>query len=294
MREEEPTINHQFDVWHLQKTLKRNYRLYQSFLCQSNIVERHNNAMDMFNKINFQMLTKSIKEIGTDTNEKVKGGLKLSLYYLLLSCGRIFEAKLRHNEEIEEADIVKNFLSDLKLFEYRLFGDARLSIETQQKKISKKPSKLPLVEDLKMIRKYCVSKMQQFTQFDLIDTTQYIELRNCAVVRLTLLNGRRGGEPARLLLEEFKEGMEDNCINNRDINMLDSMDQILLDRFKVCYQSGKGRSLVPLLLPEDTFKALQIIADPERRKDACVSEKNPFLFAPTNGQHKEGENHVQG
>lgn len=133
-------------------------RLYQNFLYQGNPLERYNNAMDMFNKINFPILKKSIKDIGTDADIKVKGGLKLSIFYLLLSTGRIFEAKLRHENELEEADIVKMFLSDLKLFEYKVFGDARLSILTQQKKVSKKPSELPYEGDLKMIRKYCISK----------------------------------------------------------------------------------------------------------------------------------------
>jgi len=85
-------------------------RLYQNFLCQSNPLERYNNAMDMFNKINFPILKKSIKDIGTDADIKVKGGLKLSIFYLLLSTGRIFEAKLRHENELEEADIVKMFI----------------------------------------------------------------------------------------------------------------------------------------------------------------------------------------
>jgi len=72
------------------------------------------------------------------------------------------------------------------------------------------------------------------------------------------------------------------------------MDKILLDRFKVCYQPGKGRSLVPLLMPDDTFETLHILADPERRRDALVSEKNPYLFAPTNSNRKCAHNHVQG
>jgi len=98
-----------------------------------------------------------------------------------------------------------------------------------------------------------------------------------------------------LTLDEFQEGMEDGWINKRDVNVLDSMEKVLLDRFKIFYQSGKGRSLVPLLLPEDTFAALKILADPERRRDALVSNKNPFLFPPTNSNQKIwGQNHVQG
>jgi len=97
--------------------------------------------------------------LGTDRKCQIKGGLKLSLYYLLLSTGRMFEAKLRHEDEVEEANIVNLFLSDLKLFESRIFGAARLSIHTSQKRVSKKPSNLPVEEDLKMIRKNCVSKM---------------------------------------------------------------------------------------------------------------------------------------
>ena len=46
-------------------------------------------------------------------------------------------------------------------------------------------------------------------------THSYIELRNIAAARLTLLCGRQEGEPGRVLLDEWKEALSDSWIDQQ-------------------------------------------------------------------------------
>ena len=63
---------------------------------------------------------------------------------------------------------------------------------------------LPLEVDIKMIRHHAIDIMRKYEAdaFQMWDIHSFVELRDCACTRLTLFNGRRGREPARLRLQE--------------------------------------------------------------------------------------------
>jgi len=69
------------------------------------------------------------------------------------------------------------------------------------------------------------------------------------VARLTLLNAWCGGEPSRLLLKEWKDAENDVWLPNSTINAIeDPAEQVLVGKFKIAYQAGKGKQhLVSLL-----------------------------------------------
>jgi len=114
----------------------------------------------------------------------------------------------------------------------------------------------------------------------------YIMLSNAICTRLTLFNGRRGGEPARLSLTDLKDGFSDHWIDTERVSKLDSLDQKLFDKLKITYMSGKGNWLVPVLIPEDTIDSLRILADPALHLSAGISDENIYIFASTKGSKK--------
>ena len=68
----------------------------------------------------------------------------------------------------------------------------------------RKPRKLPLEEDLSIVRCHLIKTMNDFNdEYEFQDVHAYVTLRNVVCARLTLLCGRMGGEPAHMLLEDW-------------------------------------------------------------------------------------------
>ncbi|XP_065677435.1 uncharacterized protein LOC136071762 [Hydra vulgaris] len=77
------------------------------------------------------------------------------------------------------------------------------------------------------------------SKFNFDDESSYKKLRNAACARITLLNGRRGGEPARILLADWLQGENDEWIDKQRLKNSDSLDRILVKSMKVIYMTGK-------------------------------------------------------
>ena len=270
-------------------------RLYIQFTL-TNPLQKYFNIIDMFNKDNFSSLLKSIEELST--GDKLKPGLKLSLYYCILSAAKYFHVEFLQHDELDKAEMLQKFISVLKINEKIHFMDARLDIDLTRQRTLRKPSELPLSSDLDVLKKYLrqtikdISSRSKQTE---INVSEYINLRNCLCSRLTLLNGRRGGEAARLLTKDFQEGCTNQWIDSNHYQKLDPLERQLVDQVKICYQTGKGnKRLVPLLIPNECLNGMEILLNERYRTSACISKDNPFLFAPTNTAKKNLHGHISG
>ena len=76
--------------------------------------------------------------------------------------------------------------------------------------------------------------------FNFDDSHSYVELRDVACTRLTLLNGRRGGDPDRFLMSDWKDAESDAWIDTQRLKTLDILDQKLVQFMKISYMTGKG------------------------------------------------------
>ena len=129
------------------------------------------------------------------------------------------------------------------------------------------------------------------SKFHFDDESSYKNLRNAACARITLLNGRRGGEPARFLLADWLQGGNDEWIDKQRLKNLDSLDCILVKSMKVIYMTGKGNNhLVPVIIPEDMILAMKKLSNESFSKVGGVLSNNKFIFASSKGS----ENHVSG
>ena len=105
----------------------------------------------------------------------------------------------------------------------------------------------------------------------------FCEMRNLIITRITIYNGRRGGEPSRLTLEEWTQAMGDAWVSKRDRKNLNSTDGSMAERHKLAYQVGKGNiRLVSTLIPLDVIDSLEKLV--RMRKFASVRTDNKFLF----------------
>ncbi|GFO17231.1 histone-lysine N-methyltransferase setd8-a [Plakobranchus ocellatus] len=90
------------------------------------------------------------------------------------------------------------------------------------------------------------------------DKHNFVKVRNLVLSRLIMFNSRRGGEPARLTVNEWREAITGTWIDPNLIERInDPIEKYLIDNLKLAYQVGKSsRKLVPVLFPKDTLEPI--------------------------------------
>jgi integrase len=237
----------------------------------------------MFCRENFEVLCEAIEDITVNEDKTVKSGSRVNLYYLLLKSIK----KLRDRMFLEKIDNLykdlRNYCEFFKSNEAAITTSARYFLEHTNLKKTRRPAQLPLEEDIKLIHSYTLKQMNKISAgFEFSSASTFIEVRNLVMTRLTLFNGRRGGEVGRLLLEEWMDGERDGWIDKQRLAKLSPADKVLANSMKMVYLPGKGnRHLVSIIVPNDTVGAMNLLADESFRKDANVDVTNNFLFAST-------------
>ena len=194
-------------------------------------------------------------------------------------------------EKDEKAAELDKFVQGFELLEDFIFGDAQY--ELNKRRQINKPEKLPDEGDIRLVRDKIITTMRDICAdpFHIWDKNTYVRIRDSACTRLTLLNARRGGEPGRVTIAEWREALNDKWIDKQRSEDFDDLDQVLIKSLKVTYLTGKGNNhLVPLLIPGDTTEALQKLSNQEARNQAGVCEMNEYLFASIH----QSEDHVSG
>ena len=241
---------------------------------------------EIFNRKHFDFLETAVIRMSEKEDGGQKHGLKLSLGYLLKKVCTILKGTLLTTPgNDDKASEVDKFLDVLKLKWPLIFGDAEYEAHMRRQDVLRKPCQMPDEADLQLLRDFTVRELARFTadKYKFLGKSEYIFLRSLAISRLTLFNARRGGEPARLTLAEWEDAKAGVWLDKRAVNKLDYIDKSIIQRLKVCYQSGKGNGkVVPVTIPQDTEPALHLLADPESRKAANIHPKNTFLFAHEN------------
>ena len=127
---------------------------------------------------------------------------------------------------------------------------------------------MPLEADVKKLREFIVSEMTRISEDNVtfFDVHQFVRLRNLIVSRLTLFNARRGGEPARMSMEDWANAESNAWIDPQLVeNIKDPLEKALLEKYKLAYQCGKGsKRLVPVLIPMDTLGPIKKTCRGER------------------------------
>lgn len=208
---------------------------------------------------------------------------------MLKSAAKIVKGTYLIEDKDELSNNVDKFVSVLELSSNYLFGDATYKINQQRQIKLRKPEALPQEDDVRCLRDYTVQRMECITydQLEFWDLHRYVELRDLVVCRLTLFNTRRGSEPSRLLVSEWKDAENNVWIDKQQLEALDDVDKALAGNFKVAYQSGKGnKHLVLVLFPKDTIEPVRKLCDEDIRSAASIASTNIFLFPTTNGSEK--------
>ena len=105
------------------------------------------------------------------------------------------------------------------------------------------PEELPVENDVKKLRQYCIEEIQKISSKGNLDAEQYSLLQKLVYVRLLTFNARRGDEPAKLTLDDWKKAVGDVWKRKDDIQRLtDPLEIKLANRLKLCYVEGKRKT----------------------------------------------------
>jgi len=220
-----------------------------------------------------------------DSQEHLKAGTKLGLQHLIKTAAKVMKLKYLVEDNDNKAKDVDNFVTVFSMMSSFLFGDAQCKVVNDRQERLRKPVNLPAEEEVVKLRGYMMPEIIRLTSapFLLWTAADFKELRNLLVSRLTLFNCRRGGEPSRLLISEWREAEEDRWLP-ADINqqLTDPADMAMIGKFKIAYQAGKGKKqLVSVLIPNDCMSGMQFLSSDEVRAHAGVASLNKFVFANT-------------
>ena len=168
------------------------------------------NSADMFRRETTVVLGGAIEclcspEVGAKVDQKQKSGLKLMLQNNLKTSAKYLNGYfLINNVEVKSKRVI-DFMAVFKMVENEMFGDAIYDLNNRRNVKLKKPSYLPNQKDVNRIVEYCKSTIKNKDTFGTPITSNVDTPRFNTHTWLLLFNGRRGGEPARLLISQLEE-----------------------------------------------------------------------------------------
>jgi hypothetical protein len=195
-----------------------------------------------------------------DGGSNERSSVKLALGYLLKKSAEVMQGVYLLEKKDDRCVEIEYFEKLLKHTWGENFADALYKVDRRRREKLRKPSELPLEEDLKIIRDYCNKVIQELgaDSYRLLDVADFIKLRAALVARLTVFNARRGSEPARLELIEWESARAEEWIDKQRISSASESDADMLKQFRLAYQAGKGNhDVVPVLFPEDTVQGIR-------------------------------------
>jgi len=251
-------------------------------------------AEEMLDRSYFPFLETAVNQISSHEDGELKCGLKLSLGYIIKTACKVMKGTYLIKGNDEKSESINKFLAVLDLQWANVFGDAEYrAIKNRTTKL-RKPVQLPIEDDILRLRNYVVDRINSMMSDEYLHwtSTEFSQLRDVVVVRLTLFNARRGGEPCRLYMSEWSDADANAWVNPAFADKLtDDVSLNLIDKYKVAFQAGKGsRRDVPVLIPADCTLAMRKLADQRFRASVGIHPENDFLFPST----QMSKNHVIG
>nr|XP_022306026.1 uncharacterized protein LOC111112653 isoform X5 [Crassostrea virginica] len=239
---------------------------------------------EIFRTETISLLDEAVSKMTQDSESgEIKSGLKVGLRSLILEvCNSIyltFSLKLEKQKALE----IMEFQQVLKLYWKRYFSAAQENLTNKKQSESRAPRRLPSDDDIKKLNDFIREEVQSIVKdvYTPMTLSLFCKLRNLLTCRLTLFNARRGGEAARLTLAEYNDALSGKWAKENVAGKLDD-EANMMCKLKCTYlHSSKKAELVPMIIPKDCWKGLDMLADHENRQFAHIHPSNTFIFANT-------------
>jgi integrase len=229
---------------------------------------------DLFDRLNFETLTKALEKLTTGVEGGEKSSSKVAIVNTIKSASKTVKSTYLINDQLENATEIDRFRVVLDINWASIVNKATYRLQMRGQELLRQPKKLPLEEDVKRISDYIQEQLPIFDELDDMTLFQYNRLRAMLVTRLTLFNGRRGGECAQMSLLDWDKSERKvwtDCKTN-----LYPHEQALVDTFELVYFAGKGRLLVPVLVPKNCIPSIRKMVS--LRETMAINPENKYLF----------------
>lgn len=231
---------------------------------------------DMYKRKHIKDLKMAMNTMCEGNNEgEEKHGLKLNIHATFQKSLKIFKGYLSESMKDQEKVEVEHFQDAFKFSSPQLLAKARYETEKNSMHKARLPKNLPEESEMKTMKHFIEGQLGGLVNnFHL---NQFTLLRSLIVARLTLYNGRRGEEPSRMLMSEYLDALAGKWIPKNLVEAVeDEAEKYLYGRYKLVYLHGKGKKYVPVLVPIDLMRPIEILL--ENREGFGITEDNMFLF----------------
>ncbi|XP_053380080.1 uncharacterized protein LOC123548959 [Mercenaria mercenaria] len=150
---------------------------------------------------------------------------------------------------------------------------------------------LPLTSDITKLKEYCVTEINKIVSQIKNEPTaeKYKMLAKLTLSRLITFNDRRGGEPRKLKTTAWHGTREGSSVHKEELDVLPVEEKKLDERLRLGYVVGKGHKKVPIIFPEETVNAIDVLM--QHRVSFITNKSNPYIFARL---HKESMLYLRG
>ena len=137
--------------------------LYRAFVSLEGVTKTYENIVDMFLRENFDYLCDSVDIITIREDKSTKSGLRQNLYYTLLSTAEKLRDLFFQEKRDELSEELNKMLRCLKSNVDIIVSSARYLLEKTRLLKTRKPCKLPLEEDIKLLHTYILKRLKLLT-----------------------------------------------------------------------------------------------------------------------------------
>ena len=150
-----------------------------------------------------------------------------------------------------------------------MFSDAKYLINKSRQEKLRLPTRTPPEEAMERLRHFTVASISKGCQVGTNDRQSFVHVRNLVCSRLTLFNARRGGEPSRMTMGQWRKRDQWLATGAEE-------EKLLFSKISIMYMTGKGNHLVTCLVPKDAIDAMDVLCDVDVRLSAGVATGNKF------------------
>ena len=168
-------------------------------------------------RVHLPILRQAITELAAADSEKDKDDQKIGMGNILTRTIKSMKGMYAEAMEDEKAAELNRFHEAYKFRAHELFASARYRAVAQSTNKARRPASLPEEVHLQKLKSFIAAEIARITTGRRVEVEEYVVLRSLVVSRLTLFNGRRGEEPARMLLSEWDDAKNGEWIRRHDV-----------------------------------------------------------------------------
>ena len=198
--------------------LKLNLQTYRITASENGYDGATLTTADMFTRPFLPVLREAVESMADGDN---KYGLKLNLHAVISRTIRSLKGKFAEEMEDEKMRELDMFTEAYKFRASEMYATARYQAVVKSLEKARRPAALPQEADVAKLKLLVTSELRRLTSASHHLTAEdYLLLRSLVVCRLTLFNGRRGEEPARLLITEWTDAKKCTWLRMHEVRAI--------------------------------------------------------------------------